>query len=205
MPDLQLYQHLLGWSGLWEVGRVTLQREAQAIEVAVRWLETVGLPDVWPAEAGARAGGAALGTGELLGSSWAAAAELKQRAVVRGLVRKSRSAPARRCVDEQSAGRGQNYLTIVARVAAGRSATVETVGAGRKREPLAAYWQRLTPALRPGVEAVGMALVPYRKNPVQDAQHFFEHVVFNQCLCGSVRKSESGPTFILGSGYAGLG
>jgi len=39
------------------------------------------------------------------------------------------------------------------------------------------------------------SLVPYWENRVQDAQHFFEHISFNQCLCGSVRKSERGPTF----------
>ena len=42
MQDIQLYQQLLGLSGPWEVGRVTLQREAQEIEVEVRCLETVG-------------------------------------------------------------------------------------------------------------------------------------------------------------------
>ena len=66
-----------------------------------------------------------LGACKLLGISWAAAAGIKQRAVVRGLARQPVSAPARLCVDEKSAGRGQNYLTIVASVAAGHSATVE--------------------------------------------------------------------------------
>ena len=99
-----------------------------------------------------------LGTCELLGISWAEADGIKQRAVVRGLARKPRSAPARLCVDEKSAGRGQNYLTIVARVEAGRSATVDYVGTGRKRETLDAYWQSLTPEQRSGVEAVGMDL-----------------------------------------------
>ena len=66
-----------------------------------------------------------LGAGELLGISWAEADGIKQRAVARGLARKPVSAPARLCVDEKSAGRGQNYLTIVASVAAGRSATLE--------------------------------------------------------------------------------
>ena len=99
-----------------------------------------------------------LGACELLGISWAEADGIKQRAVVRGLARKPVSAPARLCVDEKSAGHGQNYLTIVASVEAGRSATVEYVGAGRKRETLDAYWQSLTPEQRSGVEAVGMDL-----------------------------------------------
>ena len=41
MQDIQLYQQLLGLSGPWAVGRVTLKREAQEIEVEVRCLETV--------------------------------------------------------------------------------------------------------------------------------------------------------------------
>ena len=41
MQDIQLYQQLLGLSGPWEVGRVTLKQEAQEIEVEVRCLETV--------------------------------------------------------------------------------------------------------------------------------------------------------------------
>ena len=97
-----------------------------------------------------------LGACELLGISWAEADGIKQRAVARGLARKPVSAPARLCVDEKSAGRGQNYLTIVASVETGRSATVEYVGEGRKRETLDAYWQSLTPEQRTGVEAVGM-------------------------------------------------
>ena len=99
-----------------------------------------------------------LGACELLGISWAEADGIKQRAVVRGLARKPVSAPARLCVDEKSAGRGQNYMTIVASVEAGRSATVEYVGTGRKRETLDTYWQSLTPEQRSGVEAVGMDL-----------------------------------------------
>ena len=108
-----------------------------------------------------------LGPCELLGISWAEADGIQPRAVVRGLARQPGSAPARRCVDEQSAGRGQNYLTLVARVAAGRSATVESVGAGRKQEPLEAYWQSRTPAPRTGVAAVGMDLwEPFFNSPL---------------------------------------
>ena len=108
-----------------------------------------------------------VGACEWLGISWAEAAGIKQRAAVRGLARQPVSAPARLCVDEQSAGRGQNYLTLVASVEAGRSATVEYVGTGRKREPLEAYWQSLTPAQRTGVEAVGMDLwEPFCNSPL---------------------------------------
>lgn len=99
-----------------------------------------------------------LGACELLAISWAEADGIKQRAVARGLARKPASTPARLCVDEKSAGCGQNYVTVVASVEAGRSATVEYVGEGRKQESLDAYWQSLTPEQRSGVEAVGMDL-----------------------------------------------
>jgi transposase len=217
MQDIQLYQQLLGLSRPWEVGRVTLKREAQEIEVEVRCLETVwgcptcgqrmqghgheerrwrhldscqfkttvvcAVPRVRCPEHGTQQVAvpwaerlsrftrlferlaidvllecSVLGACELLGTSWAEADGIKQRAVVRGLARKPVSAPARLCVDEKSAGRGQNYLTIVASVEPGRSATVEYVGTGRKRETLDAYWQRLTPEQRSAVEAVGMDL-----------------------------------------------
>jgi transposase len=93
------------------------------------------------------------------GISWAEADGIKQRVVVRGPVRASPPAPpVRLCVDEKSAGHGQNYLTIVARVEAGRSATVEHVGAGRRRETFDADWQSLTAEQRRGVEAVGIGL-----------------------------------------------
>jgi len=217
MQDFQLYQQLLGLSGPWEVGRVTLKREAQEIEVEVRCRETVwgcptcgqrmqghgqeerrwrhldscqfktivvcAVPRVRCPEHGTQQVAVAwaeprsrftrlferlaidvllecsvLGACELLGISWAEADGIKQRAVVRGLARKPVRTPARLCVDEKSAGRGQNYMTIVASVEAGRSATVEYVGEGRKQETLDAYWQSLTPEQRRGVEAVGMDL-----------------------------------------------
>ena len=41
MPDLQLYQQLLGLTGPWAVGPVTLPRAAPELEVEVRGLETV--------------------------------------------------------------------------------------------------------------------------------------------------------------------
>ena len=99
-----------------------------------------------------------LGACDLLRISWDAADGIKQRAVTRGLARKPASAPARLCVEEKRAGRGQNYVPLVAKVEAGQSALVEYVGEGRKQATLDTDWQSLTPAQRSGVQAAGMDL-----------------------------------------------
>jgi transposase len=67
------------------------------------------------------------GACEILRISWDQADGIKQRAVARGLARKSRQVPEQLCVDEKSARRGHNYLTIVASVD-GPQTRVEYVG-----------------------------------------------------------------------------
>jgi transposase len=49
----------------------------------------------------------------ILRISWDAADGIKQRAVERGLVRRQAQAPRRLGVDDNSAGRGQNYVTVL--------------------------------------------------------------------------------------------
>lgn len=100
---------------------------------------------------------------DILGISWGEADGIKQRAVKRGLVRKQARPLARLGVDEKAFGRGQDYVTVVAHIQSGQSATVEYVGDGRKRETLDAFWLGLTEAQRAGVQAVGMDMwEPYR-------------------------------------------
>jgi transposase len=94
----------------------------------------------------------------LLRMSWDEADGIKQRAVARGLLRKQAQPLKRLGVDEKSAGRGQNYVTVVANLAAGRSATVEYVGDGRKQAAMDAYWQQVPAEHRAGIEAVAMDL-----------------------------------------------
>ena len=79
----------------------------------------------------------------------------KQRAVQRGLERKTPVVMPRLCVDEKGMGHGHSYLTIVARAEAGRT-TVEYVGEGRQQESLDAFWEGLQPAQLAGIEAVAM-------------------------------------------------
>jgi transposase len=93
---------------------------------------------------------------EILRISWDEADGIKQRAVVRGLERKKAQAYKKLCVDEKSAGRGHNYMTLVAHIQPGQSATVEYVGEGRNRESLDAFWRALTSEQLAGIEAVAM-------------------------------------------------
>lgn len=97
-------------------------------------------------------------TCELLRISWDDADGIKQQAVARGLLRKQAQPITRLGVDEKSAGRGQNYVTVVARLEPGQAATVEYVGAGRKQEARDGYWQRLSHERHAGGEAVAMDL-----------------------------------------------
>jgi transposase len=97
------------------------------------------------------------GAAELLRISWDEADGIKQRAVARGLARKSPTVMPHLCVDEKGMGHGQNYLTIVAQVTDERT-TVAYVGEERQRESLDAFWESLTPEQLAGVEAVAMDL-----------------------------------------------
>jgi transposase len=91
----------------------------------------------------------------ILGISWDEADRIKQRAVQRGLARKSPVVMPRLCVDEKGMGHGQDYLTIVAQVQADQT-TVEYVGQEREQQSLDAFWKSLTAEQLAGVEAVAM-------------------------------------------------
>ena len=96
------------------------------------------------------------GAREILGVSWEEVDGIKQRAVARGISRKAAPTYKRLCVDEKSAGRGHNYMTLVAHLQPGQSATVEYIGAGRGRESLDAFWSQLTEKQLTEIEAVAM-------------------------------------------------
>ena len=105
------------------------------------------------------------GACSILGVSWDEADGIKQRAVKRGLARKSPEIMKRLCVDEKGMGGGQNYLTIVAKVTDDQT-TVEYVGEERKQESLDAFWKSLTTEQLAGVEAVAMDMwEPYVLKP----------------------------------------
>jgi transposase len=107
------------------------------------------------------------GACDVLGISWDEADGIKQRAVQRGLARKAARPMPQLGVDEKAAGRGHNYVTVVARIAPGESATVEYVSDGRTQESLDAFWQQLTAEQCASVQAVAMDMwEPYRTSTV---------------------------------------
>jgi transposase len=95
------------------------------------------------------------GACSILDISWDEADGIKQRAVKRGLARKTPEVMSRLCVDEKGMGDGQNYLTIVAQVTEDKT-TVEYVGEDRNRKSLDAFWEGLTNEQLAGVEAIAM-------------------------------------------------
>jgi transposase len=134
----------------------------------------------------------------LLRISWDEADAIKQRAIRRGLERKPARVNRHLCVDEKSVARGQQYLTIVARVDEA-STQVDYVGEDRKQESLDAYWRSLTPEQLAGIEAVAMDMwEPYVNSTrqgvpqgaekiVHDPFHIIQHM--NEAV-NEVRKAE---------------
>jgi transposase len=138
------------------------------------------------------------GACQILRISWDEADGIKQRAVKRGLERKAPGVPRRLCVDEKSAARGHDYLTIVANVD-GEKTTVEFVAEGRAQESLDRYWQKFPSEQLAKVEAVAMDMwEPFIKSTlthvpgavtkiVHDPFHLVKHM--NEAV-NDVRKQE---------------
>jgi len=138
------------------------------------------------------------GACEILRLSWDEADGIKQRAVKRGLARKTPAVMERLCADDKGMGHGQNYMTIVAQVEAGQT-TVQYVGEGRQQESLDAFWESLQPEQLAGVQAVAMDMwQPYVQSTlahvpgaaskiVHDPFHLVKYM--NEAV-NEVRKSE---------------
>ena len=106
---------------------------------------------------------------QMLRISWEEADGIKQRAVRRGLARRTAQPIKRLCVDEKASGRGHRYVTVVT-VADGASPRVLYVGEDRTRESMDLFWETLTPDQRAGVEAVSMDMwKPYRDSTMTHA------------------------------------
>jgi transposase len=117
---------------------------------------------------------------EILRISWDEADGIKQRAVARGLRRKQAQPVKRLGVDEKSAGRGQDYVTVVASLEPGQVATVEYVGDGRKQEALDAYWQQMPEEHLAAVEAVAMDMwEPYFNSTMAHVPAAADKIVYD--------------------------
>jgi transposase len=115
----------------------------------------------------------------LLRISWEEADGIKQRAVDRGLERKPVRPLKRLCVDEKTAGWGQNYVTVVAHVTDERT-VVEYVGDGREEASLDAFWQSLTAEQLAGVQAVAMDMwEPYYHSTMRHVADAATKIVYD--------------------------
>jgi len=119
-----------------------------------------------------------LGAARLLRLSWDEAWHLMERAVERGLRSKPLHVPARIGVDEKSAGRGQDYITVVSDLARG---TVEYLADERRQQSLDRYFERFTPEQREAIEAVAMDMWdPYLNSVRAHLEHADSKVVFDR-------------------------
>ena len=137
------------------------------------------------------------GAGKILRVSWDEAWGIMERAVARGRKRKKRRVVRKMGVDEKSAARGHNYLTIISDLERG---TVEYLGDNRDEGSLDGYLGKLSPKRREKIESIAVDMWdPYlasiRKH-VPDAE---EKVVFDRYhlmthmgkAVDEVRKAES--------------
>ena len=114
---------------------------------------------------------------ELLRISWDEADGIKQRAVVRGLVRRTDEPVRRVCVDEKAVGVGQTYVTVVSTLDAGR-ARVIYMGDDRTEDSLDAFWLSMSEERRAGVEAVAMDMwLPFWNSTVMRVPHAIDKIV----------------------------
>lgn len=89
--------------------------------------------------------------------SWSAVDGIMQRAVARGLARRTVIAPEHLSVDETSFQRRHEYVTVVTDQATG---AVVYVADDRTKETLAGYFQTLSPQECAGIESISMDMWP---------------------------------------------
>jgi transposase len=133
----------------------------------------------------------------LLRTSWDETWHLMERAVVRGQAAKPEIMPAHIGVDEKSAGRGQDYITVVSDVDRG---TVEYLADERRQASLDGYFDQFSEEQLARIEAVAMDMwEPFATSVrahladadnkiVFDKFHIMKHMVG---AVDSVRKAEN--------------
>ena len=92
---------------------------------------------------------------ELLDISWDEVDGIKQRAVRRGMARRSLEGLEYVCVDEKAVGFGHDYVTVVTGIMSGKP-QVLYVGDGKGEEGLNGFWNELGPEGCRRIKAVSM-------------------------------------------------
>jgi transposase len=93
------------------------------------------------------------GAARLLRLTWDEAWGIKERAVARGLSRRTQDVVPHLGVDEKAIAKRHRYLTVVADLEQSR---VLYLAEDRKQESLDGFWATLTPEQRDGIEAIAM-------------------------------------------------
>jgi transposase len=110
--------------------------------------------------------------------SWAEADGIMQRAVTRGLERRTLEAPRYAGVDETSFQKRHEYVTVVSDLERG---IVVHVADARGREALDGFWTQLTEAQRERVEAVAMDMwEPYIQSTRDHLPDAAKKIVFDK-------------------------
>jgi transposase len=113
-----------------------------------------------------------------LGLSWDEADGIMQRAVRRGLARRSTEVVAFLGIDEKSFQKGHDYVTVVCDLSAAR---VLFVGEGRYTDSLNAFYQGLTPDQLAGIKAVAMDMWdPYVRATLRYVPDAHDKIVFDK-------------------------
>ena len=118
------------------------------------------------------------GAGRVLRTSWDETWHLLERAVARGLRVKEPGAPVHLGVDEKSAGRSQDYITIVTDLDKG---TVTHIADERRQASLDSYFDTLAPEDLAGIEAVAMDMwEPYANSVRAHLADADDKIVFDR-------------------------
>jgi transposase len=118
------------------------------------------------------------GATRILRISWDEAWRLLERAVARGRARKMKRNVRLVGVDEKSAAKGHDYLTLVSDLEQG---TVEYIADERKQTSLDEFFQQLTPRQRRGIEAIAMDMwEPFYQSVLANVPSAVEKIVFDK-------------------------
>jgi transposase len=118
------------------------------------------------------------GAAGLLRITWDEAWGIKERAVARGLSRRTHDPVPHLGVDEKAIAKGHRYLTVVADLDRSRGLYLAE---DRKQESLDGFWTTLTPAQREGIEAIAMDMwEPYIQSTRASPEDADVKIVFDK-------------------------